>query len=372
MTVKQVSKEEATKDGRRWIFYNYLYLSDGTRKKYKSKKFATRNEAVKAEQNFMSKVEKKEINVTDMTFKDLYEEFYAYKSDKVKSTTMRTYRERITSLKMLEKVKVRDFNITHYLKWRTMISNKSVAVKTKNHYHKFLKEILNYGTKWHDFNFTSVYNRMEKFTDPNAVPKEMDYYTYEEFKKFIACEDDLKFICVFEILYYCGLRKGELKGLTWKDIYFDKKVLSVNKQITQRNNRVKFEFSDTKTRDSRRIVPITKVLLNDLKMLYEQDKKDYYGFNDDFFVVSDAKPIADSNIYLRRTKLATLAGLKVIRIHDFRHSCASLLINNGANVTLVAKYLGHTKIEETLNTYSHMFSTALDSVVSVIDSLEDD
>ena len=64
-------------------------------------------------------------------------------------------------------------------------------------------------------------------------------------------------------------------------------------------------------------------------------------------MVSDAKPIADSNIYLRRTKLATLAGLKVIRIHDFRHSCASLLINNGANVTLVAKYLGHTKIEET-------------------------
>lgn len=76
--------------------------------------------------------------------------------------------------------------------------------------------------------------------------------------------------------------------------------------------------------------------------------------------------------YFRRSKPAILAGLKVIRIHDFRHSCASLLINNGANVTLVAKYLGHTKIEETLNTYSHMFSTALDSVVSVIDSLEDD
>lgn len=153
---------------------------------------------------------------------------------------------------------------------------------------------------------------------------------------------------------------------------FGKKVLSVNKQITQRNNRVKFEFSDTKTSNSRRIVPITKVSLNDFKMHYEQDKKDYYGFNDDFFVVSDAKPIADSNIYLRRTKLANLAGLKVIRIHDFRHSGASLLINNGANVTLVAKYLGHTKIEETLNTYSYMFSTALDSVVSVIDSLEDD
>lgn len=88
-------------------------------------------------------------------------------------------------------------------------------------------------------------------------------------------------------------------------------------------------------------------------------------------MVSDAKPIAGSNIYLRRTKLANLAGLKVIRIHNFRHSCASLLINNGANVTLVAKYLGRTKIEKALNTYSHMFSTALDSIVSVIDSLKE-
>ena len=213
---------------------------------------------------------------------------------------------------------------------------------------------------------------MTKFQDPNERRKEMAYYTYDEFKKFISYEEDLRWKCVFEILYYCGLRKGELKGLTCKDIYFDKKVLSVNKQITQRNNSLKFEFPDTKTSDSRRIVPITRVLLNGLKMLYEQDKKEYYGFNDDFFVVSDAKPIVDSNIYLRRTKLVNLAGLKVIKIHNFRHSCATLFINNRADVTLVTKYLGHTKIKETLNTYSHMFSTVLDSVVSVIDSLEED
>ncbi|HBP12544.1 MAG TPA: hypothetical protein DD613_00520 [Firmicutes bacterium] len=109
-----------------------------------------------------------------------------------------------------------------------------------------------------------------------------------------------------------------------------------------------------------------------IKCFMSRIKKITMRFNDDFFVVSDAKPIADSNIYLRKIKLATLAGLKVIRIHDFRHSFASLLINNGANVTLVSKYLGHTKIEETLNTYSHMFSTTLNSVVSVRESLEDD
>ena len=108
---------------------------------------------------------------------------------------------------------------------------------------------------------------MTKFQDRNERRKEIVYYTYDEFKKFISYEEDLRWKCVFEILYFCGLLKEELKGLTWKDIYFDKKVLSINKQITQRNNRVKFEFSDTKPRDSKRIAPITKVLLNGLKML---------------------------------------------------------------------------------------------------------
>ena len=90
--------------------------------------------------------------------------------------------------------------------------------------------------------------------------------------------------------------------------------------------------------------------------------------------ISDCKSLfyCSSNTLTNHKNInCKLANVKQIRLHDFRHLCASLLINNGANVTLVAKYLGHTKIEETLNTYSHMFCTALDSV-SVIDSLADD
>lgn len=66
---------------------------------------------------------------------------------------------------------------------------------------------------------------------------------------------------------------------------------------------------------------------------------------------------------------AEKAGVKQIRIHDFRHSCGSLLINNGANVTIVAKYLGHAKIDETLNTYSHIFDNKMDEVVDTINKL---
>ncbi len=60
---------------------------------------------------------------------------------------------------------------------------------------------------------------------------------------------------------------------------------------------------------------------------------------------------------------------ELIRLHDFRHSCASLLINSGANVTIVAKYLGHAKIDETLNTYSHIFDNKMDEIVDTINKL---
>ncbi len=62
----------------------------------------------------------------------------------------------------------------------------------------------------------------------------------------------------------------------------------------------------------------------------------------------------------------------MIRLLDFRHSCASLLINEGANIQVVAKYLGHAKIEETLKTYAHLFISTLDEIVDIIDSKTDD
>lgn len=80
-------------------------------------------------------------------------------------------------------------------------------------------------------------------------------------------------------------------------------------------------------------------------------------------------PLHPHSLRLKKEEIAKKAGLRVIRTHDFRHSCASLLINNGANIMIVAKYLGHTKIDETLNTYSHLFQSKLDDAVNTINEL---
>ena len=68
----------------------------------------------------------------------------------------------------------------------------------------------------------------------------------------------------------------------------------------------------------------------------------------------------------RKGEIANKAGVKEIRLHDFRHSCASFLVNNGASVTMVSKYLGHSNSSETLNTYSHLFNTTSSEVINTI------
>lgn len=65
-----------------------------------------------------------------------------------------------------------------------------------------------------------------------------------------------------------------------------------------------------------------------------------------------------------------LPYFSLLLIYDFRHSCESLLVNKGANVQVVVKYLGHTKVEETLKTYSHLFTSTLDEVVAIVDNLD--
>lgn len=126
-----------------------------------------------------------------------------------------------------------------------------------------------------------------------------------------------------------------------------------------------------KTRDSYLTIPMCDSLYNDLMKLHDK-VKDFKRYNDNFFVFGRSQGMelyCPSAIRTRCNKLSKMPRLKHIRIHDFRHSCSSLLINSGASVTMVAKYLGHTKIDITLNTYLHMFQSALDDVINIINDL---
>ncbi len=356
--------KDKTKDGRCWY---YDVIIDGVR--HKSKKFATQKEAKAAERALYDNKDKVG-NQSKMTLEDLFMSHFDYQKDKVKATTLSNYTKKVKHFDCIKNKKLDELSIMDIEKWKQEMNSKNLATRTKNDLMKYLKSTLNFGTKWYDFNFVSMYNKMENFNNPNEMPKEMEFYTYDEFKKFISVEDDLKFKTLFETLYFCGLRRGELRGLTWKNVNFERKEIRVMQNVVNISGDSGYwQLTTPKTRTSNRLIPMPKVLLEDMKKLKEECKQ-YYDFNDNWFVFGDIAPI-HPDVLRRRKKLnAEKAGIKEIRIHDFRHSCASLLINKGANITLVAKYLGHSKIDETLNTYSHMYGSKLDEIVNTINDLD--
>ena len=146
-----------------------------------------------------------------MTIKDLYNSFFDYQLDKVKSNTLRSYQERFKHLISIERIRINEFNSSHYNLWRKELNNTNLSDTTKNNVQKLLKILLNYATKWYGTNFNEVYPKIVPFRNPNQVDnKEMLYFTYDEFQKFISVEDDLTYRVAFEILYYMGVRIGEL------------------------------------------------------------------------------------------------------------------------------------------------------------------
>lgn len=313
------------------------------------------------------------INQNEMTFEEIIELFLNFKKKRVRDTTYYNYGNKLSYLKPLFKVKSKNFNYSHFERWHDYMQfETTLATRTKNDIYKFLKSILNYATAWYDFSFAKVYPKMTNFNNPNELHSEQNFFTYEEFQKFLEAEDDIRWIAIFEILFYCGLRRGELRGLQWKDIDLERRTLSVRMQITDRCGSIKkYKFVVPKTNNSIRTLKMPKKLTEDLKSAKLEAKK-MSGFNDNYFVVADAWPISSNSLTDRKNRNCDMSGVKQIRLHDFRHSCASPLINEGANIQVVAKYLGHTKIEETLKTYAHLFISTLDEIVDVIDSKTDD
>lgn len=221
----------------------------------------------------------------------------------------------------------------------------------------------------YDINLMRFYKKIEFFKDPNEKKVEKDDYTFEEFQKYITDTTTLNDRAIFEMLYYCGLRRGECRGLQWFDIDWNNKLVSNTRQANSiKDSQKYYELTPPKTSKSIRTLPLTEVLYNDLVNLYNEKKK-YYGFNDKWFIFGKHDPLTFGIMSRIKGRIAQNADIRRIPLHSFRHSCASLLINSGATINVVAKYLGHTKIDETLNTYSHLFKNQLNEIVSIIDKL---
>lgn len=373
MSVRQLKENKRTRDGRSWVFIQYSKGLDGKRHQYQSQAYFTKEAATKAELEYLDKYKDVEVN-PHMTFKEAYTLYYEYQKDKIKDSTLKTYRDRIKYMGLLDNIELVNLNWEHYQKWRSQMNKTNLCDKYKTDIQKFIKQVLNFAEKQWDFNLRKFYNKLEPFKTPGAIKKEMDFYEPQEFFQYISVIDDLRDKCLFETLYYCGLRRSEARGLQWRHIDFKNHTLTIAQQVLNlagNNASSSWYIASPKTESSNRTIPIPEVLLKDLAELKKSNER-FSKFKQTWFVFGDDVPITYHQIYSRNNNYCKKAGLRHIRIHDFRHSCASALILASAPITAVSNYLGHSETTETLETYTHLVKKDYANVPKFFDSLEKD
>ena len=189
--------------------------------------------------------------------------------------------------------------------------------------------------------------------------KEMLFWTKEEYKKFsFEMMDKPVSFYAFEMLYWCGIREGELLALTPADFNFDKETVTINKSY----QRLKGQdvITSPKTKKSNRTIKMPKFLCEEMKeylgMLYGLKKKDR------IFTVTK------SYLHHEMDRGAKAAGVKRIRIHDLRHSHISLLIDMGFSAVAIADRVGHESIDITYQ-YAHLFPSKQIEMAEKLDDL---
>ena len=170
----------------------------------------------------------------------------------------------------------------------------------------------------------------------------------------------------FCIAYYTGMRKGEINALRWSDL--DGATLHVRRSVNCKTKGEAVVETPPKNKSSYRDLQMPAPLLavlNEHKTRQQQDKR----WQTDWRVCGGPDCLRDTTIDKYNTTFAKLAGLPHIRIHDFRHSHASLLCNAGINIQEVSRRLGHADVQMTWNTYSHLYPQEEERALEVLNQI---
>lgn len=356
-----------TKDGRQYFFRIKYKDILGVYHDYSSPKFKSFKEAKNEEALYRIKVNNQKTYTSTITLDQAYYELINYKSVNIKKQTVIKNDNLYKYLSLISNKKINDIDLNCYNLLIEDLKKQNVSIDYKNKILGLFKQIILYSAKYHNTS-DSIIKFIEKFKEVGKIKKDMDFFTYEEYLKFSSVIDELEWKTFFSVLYFMGIRKGECQALTWEDINFQKSEMRINKSLTTKIKGETYTISSPKTKNSTRLLPITKNVLYSLKIIKENAKK-YTDFKESWFIFGNTIPFKENTIQNRKIKYCNLAKVKQIRVHDFRHSCASLLINNGASIALVSKYLGHSKISITLDIYTHFYKNELDDIMNLLNEL---
>ena len=289
--------------------------------------------------------------IENLKFSDLWLEYYSFLQIKYKYQTFSKIEERVKNhiLPFFKDYYVK--NIKHYdiINWMKNIDSNNYSYNYCSSLFSALSDILSYAVSFYGLN-ENIAKKVGNF--PKKKPKkEISFWTFEEYSKFISCINDQLYKTFFDTLYSTGMRQGECMALKWND--FKGNSIEVNKTISKTKYNGEYVINSPKTDSSCRIINIDTLLQKSLNDLLEKEKTKE-NFNSEWFIFGGKKPLSATTILRKKNYYCEISNVKKIRIHEFRHSHATLLLSKGIPITVISQRLGHSNIEMTLNTYSHL------------------
>ena len=305
-----------------WYCSFYYHDWQGNRKRKKKEGFRTQREAKAFERDFLNK--SKADNT--MTFRNLVELYLEDCKTRLKPTTLHNKESVIDSriAPYFNDMVISDISVTTVRKWQNELLNKALAPTTIHKINGDLSAIMNYAVKYYSLPFNPV-ARCGSIGKTKADT--MQFWTLEEFNQFIAAVKKPEFHLLFELLFYTGLREGEALALTLNDFDFNTNELSITKNLVRIKG--KDIIQTPKTPKSIRKIAIPGFLCNDVKEYVNT----IYGYKPEqrLFLTNKCTITYQMNRYCQ------LSGVKKIRIHDIRHSHASLLVELGFPILLISE-----------------------------------
>jgi len=356
-----VSKNKKTNT---WYFRLYTEDKYGIRKQQSRYGFLSKKEAQESERSFL--LEKKS-TCSEINFEELYKEFETYKFLKIKKVSFRKLQSVFKNhlLPYFGKYIISEISHKEYIKWQEIIEKKGFQYKYKSTLQTYMVQIFNYAIDFYDLE-KNVPSKVGNFKKQNIKPK-VAFWTYEEYKLFIQAVDDIVYKILFHTLYFTGIRIGECLALNWNDLKND--TLYIDKTLAkEKDANGDYIITSPKTKASDRTIKLDNKTITNLNKLKEHYSH-FVGFSDKWFIFGGLNPLSQSTVNRKRTIYCEKSKVKRIRIHDFRHSHASLLLSRGVPIPVISKRLGHSNITTTLNTYSHLMPEDENKAIKLLNDL---
>lgn len=347
------------KEGKTWKVQAYYRDWKGEKKRKQKRGFRTKAEAKEWERDFLQQ----QMRNVDILFGNFLEIYYQDMSVRLREHTMHTKRY-VIDLKIKPYFKdkiVSEITVADVRAWQ----NELITYRDENgkgYSQTYLKTI--------NCQLTAIFNYAIRYYNLKENPcrsagsigkskgEAKDFWREEEFYTFLAAvEGRPETRIAFLILYWTGMRIGELLALTYGDINLEKRIISVTKSY-QRIDR-KDVITPPKTPKSIREITIPEFLAKEL----EEYCSHLYG------IMKNERMFHFTKSHMEHALVSAIerSGVKRIRLHDLRHSHASMLVDMGVAPLEIAERLGHEKVETTLNTYSHLYPATQNKIAGLLD-----